>query len=58
MKILSVEINHCTHDLDESITHVLLNVELEDHTWRMVEVALPSAALLEQQKPPEMPEAT
>lgn len=53
VKILEVEIDHCATDTEGSVTHVTLNVQLEDKTWRQVEVTLPAAELLEQQKPPE-----
>jgi hypothetical protein len=44
VKIIAVELDHLAGDaLEESITHVILNCQLEDKTWRTIEIKLPSA---------------
>ena len=58
MKIITVEIDHVATDLDGSVTHVTLNAQLEDLSWHMVEVALPSAEALAAQGPQSRPEGS
>lgn len=53
MKIIEVEIDHTATDVEGSVTHVTLNAQLEDKSWRQLEVTLPPAELLQQQQPPQ-----
>lgn len=57
MKITAVTIDHVATDEAESITAVVLDVELEDGTHRACDVVLPVARLLRPPAPldPDQP---